>query len=623
MPETPTGPEQPRQQPIPAGEALDRPGYPPPGYEESMAALAAAEAAAHSGDADAALAGELAALDGDIESSEAREARLGTFVADHFSDACPELYRSQAVAACCNYEDQCRELFGEPDLLLGEEDAADPLLREMVENAVLAAENDDTIVALTDDELTETALLERQEADLVPVSQAERASVEAAHPEVTVPDTETGRAAALAEAEAQTQGLETRRADRREVRTEVAEDLNTIEGLQARFNELKAQHGTVGALELLLEGETALQNEEMRAIVQRTIGTARSLVTALPGREDVVTRLLDGANLNLGAATNAGAFADFLTAVNASEDLSEAEKQTLREVVGVTLNDHHPTNATELQSALREGRGTERVQVGTETVEEPPGSGNWVERPVYEERVLPYNEADRLVLSQSPLVTMFPDPPGSDTYRVEGQIADAAPIGFEIQVPAEGALPEAEIHQRMNQHLLDSVFSNAGLNGAMEYLSLRQDATLGGSADTNGRSIGQGDVLQNILQAFSGYSIDVNSRFMTETDLANITPDLRWLTINGDFGHANQNDPALTVGLMSAVFGDTATDINTNLRRANQFINAGGAEAPSYQALYAGMYPADAANGFPRLRGIIGDDAFAQLGLDARTDRAA
>lgn len=164
----------------------------------------------------------------------------------------------------------------------------------------------------------------------------------------------------------------------------MAEGVSTARELQARFNELRDEHGTVGALELLLEGEYSVQNEEMRAIVQRTIGTARSLVTALPGREDVVTRLLDGANLNLGAATNAGAFADFLTAVNASEDLSEAEKQTLREVVGVTLNDHHPTNATELQSALREGRGTERVQVGTETVEDPPGSGNWVERPVYE-----------------------------------------------------------------------------------------------------------------------------------------------------------------------------------------------------------------------------------------------
>lgn len=602
-----------------------------------MAALAAAEAAAHSGDVDAALAGELAALDGDIESPDARSTRLEGFVSEHFGDIVPAEFVIPAVAVCCEYEDQIRELFGEPNLMVAQEDAEDPSLRQRIEETVEVAINDETIVALTDDERTETARLERQETDLVPASQAECAAVEAAHPEIAVPLTEDERSAALVTAEVRTTqlGADLGQAERRRDQyraqanaeladeAEIAEDLNTIEGLQARFNELKAQHGTVGALELLLEGENALQNEEMRAIVQRTIGTARSLVTALPGREDVVTRLLDGANLNLGAATNAGAFADFLTAVNASEDLSEAEKQTLREVVGVTLNDHHPANATELQSALREGRGTERVQVGTETVEEPPGSGNWVERPIYEERVLPYSESDRLVLSQSPLVTMFPDPPGSDTYRVEGQIADAAPIGFEIQVPAEGALPEAEIHQRMNQHLLDSVFSNAGLNGAMEYLSLRQDATLGGSADTNGRSVGQGDVLQNILQAFSGYSIDVNSRFMTETDLANITPDLRWLTIDGDFGHANQNDPTLTVGLMSAVFGDTATDINTNLRRANQFINAGGAEAPSYQALYAGMYPADAASGFPRLRTIIGDDAFAQLGLDVRTDRAA
>lgn len=610
MPETPTGPEQPRQQPIPADETLERPGYPPPGYEESMAALAAAEAAAQPGDADLLLDGDLAALETGTESPEARDSRLRGFLLENFPEL-PANVLPTAIQRCVLFEEGCRELFEDPTLILSEEDAEDPALQaelaRLADGSLDLTSVQESVVSTAAELDTLQATATRNETELIPASETQLAEVRA---------TETRERAALARAEADDDQAQARN-------TEVAEDLNTIEGLQARFNELKAQHGTVGALELLLEGETALQNEEMRAIVQRTIGTARSLVTALPGREDVVTRLLDGANLNLGAATNAGAFADFLKAVNASEDLSETEKQTLREVVGVTLNDHHPTNATELQRALREGRGTERVQVGTETVEEPPGSGNWVERPVYEERVLPYNEADRLVLSQSPLVTMFPDPPGSDTYRVEGQIADAAPIGFETQVPAEGALPEAEIHQRMNQHLLDSVFSNAGLNGAMEYLSLRQDATLGGSADTNGRSIGQGDVLQNILQAFSGYSIDVNSRFMTETDLANITPDLRWLTIDGDFGHANQNDPALTVGLMSAVFGDTATDINTNLRRANQFINAGGAEAPSYQALYAGMYPADAANGYPRLRGIIGDDAFAQLGLDVRTDRAA
>lgn len=308
------------------------------------------------------------------------------------------------------------------------------------------------------------------------------------------------------------------------------------------------------------------------------------------------------------------------TVIFSSPDFDSGFSEAFQSAVATEFNltprrPEQPRNATEMQTALREGRGTREI-TEIRRVEEPPGSGNWVEQEVVVgEEILPFEEADPLVLSVSPRVVAFPDPPGSDTYRVESQIADAAPIGFEIQVPSDGALPEAEIHQRMNQHLLDSVFSNAGLNGAMEYLSLRQDATLGGSADTNGRSIGQGDVLQNILQAFSGYSIDVNSRFMTETDLANITPDLRWLTIDGDFGHANQNDPALTAGLMSAVFGDTATDINTNLRRANQFINAGGAETPSYQALYSGMYPEDAANGFPRLREIVGDAGMAALNL--------
>lgn len=54
MSETPLGPEV-IHQPTAGDAAVDRPGFPPPGYDESLAAVARAEAAQQPGDIDAAL----------------------------------------------------------------------------------------------------------------------------------------------------------------------------------------------------------------------------------------------------------------------------------------------------------------------------------------------------------------------------------------------------------------------------------------------------------------------------------------------------------------------------------------------------------------------------------------
>jgi hypothetical protein len=240
---------------------------------------------------------------------------------------------------CCRREDQLRELFEEPDLTMAAEDAEDPALRQRIADVVSVASNDEAIATQTTAQAEREALLATR-TDEVAQTDTERAALVAAHPAVTVPATATERAAALATETTQTNALRVRDRDasadvedEHAEEAEMAEGISTARELQARFAQLKADHGTIGALQLLLEGEDALQNPEMRAIVQRTIGTARSLVTALPGREDVVTRLLDQSGLNLGAANNVAAFADFLTAVNASDDLSDDEKATLRQVL--------------------------------------------------------------------------------------------------------------------------------------------------------------------------------------------------------------------------------------------------------------------------------------------------
>jgi len=94
-----------------------------------------------------------------------------------------------------------------------------------------------------------------------------------------------------------------------------------------------------------------------------------------------------------------------------------------------------------------------------------------------------------------------------------------------------------------------------------------------------------------------------------------MAPDLRWLTVNGDFGAMNQNDPAKVQRMMTALFGASHGEITSNLSKAHSVINAGGAEAPSFQALYQALHPEDAAQGFTRLKSIVGTQAAAEMNL--------
>jgi hypothetical protein len=89
------------------------------------------------------------------------------------------------------------------------------------------------------------------------------------------------------------------------------------------------------------------------------------------------------------------------------------------------------------------------------------------------------------------------------------------------------------------------------------------------------------------------------------------------LAIDGDLGPTNQVDPTQTVALMRAVFGNSQDEIIASMGRAQSVINTGGAETPSIQGLYQALHPEDAANGYPRLRSIIGDDYMAMLDLSS------
>lgn len=85
-------------------------------------------------------------LEAGQESPAQRSKRLGEFVKNHLSDICPPKSHPLAVDRCKIYEDNCRNLFEEPDLTLGEEDAKDPDLRSQIARKVAEmAENNETI----------------------------------------------------------------------------------------------------------------------------------------------------------------------------------------------------------------------------------------------------------------------------------------------------------------------------------------------------------------------------------------------------------------------------------------------------------------------------------------------
>lgn len=318
-------------------------GYPPAGQAEHLAALAAAEAASQPSNVEGQLENDLAALDAGTETPEARRERLTQFVSANFADICPKCFVPQATVRFEIWEDQCRDLFDEPDLELGEEDIADPELKTEIENTVEIAKQDQSIAARTEIVETKEASVATNDTEVIP-----RNTVEI--------DDQT------AIGERERRGL----AEDKDRTAGYREDLETVKDLQGEFERLKAQHGTVGALQLLLDPETGVKSPEMRAIVQRAVNTAQAVMSALPGKEAVVSRLLDASQLNLAGGNSAAMFTGFLSAVDGSEDLTEAEKVKLRQV----LNQHDDIeHASDLKDALAEGRETITHPDGTtETV---------------------------------------------------------------------------------------------------------------------------------------------------------------------------------------------------------------------------------------------------------------
>jgi hypothetical protein len=299
--------------------------------------------------------------------------------------------------------------------------------------------------------------------------------------------------------------------------------------------------------------------------------------------------------------------------------VSQATQDAIAAEFGITpTRPAQPRNATEMQTSLREGRGTREV-TEIQEVEEPPGSGIFVEKEVVVgEEPIPFDEGDPLVLSAgNPRVVAYADPPGSENYRFVGEVDGAHPVAMRRMVPADGAFPAEDINNDMNEMLVDAVCRNHGLAGGVQGLMGLSDGTLGVATDIDSNALGRSDLTQGFIGMCLGENTTLGNRFLSGEEMSAIGREMRHLAPDGDFGAFNRMDAAASAQVMQAMFGEGDNEIVRNMARARDFINTGGAETPSYQNLYAQMYPDDAANGYARLRGIIGDDGMAMLDLNA------
>lgn len=409
------------------------------------------------------------------------------------------------------------------------------------------------------------------------------------------------------------------------------EELAVANAVIDDFFQTRVEVGTLSAIRVQIKQELSNNAEitdadkAMEAAEAKYIAPHEARLTAMQAvfTSEEIQRVFGGSltqtvSLNLRGENNAQIYADVFARIDAGFANDDDRRREVRAAVevqlGIKAHQSIPKTASEMRDSLNKGYGTE-TKTEIQRVQDPV-TGEWSEQEVVvSEAPIPFSEAFPFVVSHNPHVVMYPKTPGASDYQVKGRVAGMGPVETTVEIPPTGVLPEASIHVAFNKAFIAANFRNAGLNGMLEHLCGRSDAMFGTSADVSAGAIGQTDMLQNVLQMFEGEIPDVRSRFMTGAELTGMQPELRHLTIDGDFGGMNQNDPIKVQNMMRALFGASHGEITGNLSRLRGIINSGGAETPSYQASYTKMYPEDAANGYVRLRGIIGENVMAQMDL--------
>lgn len=129
--------------------------------------------------------------------------------------------------------------------------------------------------------------------------------------------------------------------------------------LQLTFNQLRADG--VGTVEALRHVIAQAENPETNTHLNTLLGRIALLQAALPGKPDVVNRLLNTTGLSLAATTVAGSFADFMAAAETDENLTDSDRATLHQII--EREERYARTGTHVQTELNQIQTDENGQI--------------------------------------------------------------------------------------------------------------------------------------------------------------------------------------------------------------------------------------------------------------------
>lgn len=274
----------------------DKPGYPPPGYQENKQKLTKAENQVKASENP----------DGHLD-DEIRLTEILPWVTDKLSDCEPH---DLAAEACLQMEKDEHEA---GDFLYRVTDENPDDIRSDVQEIIAETNNRQKIATLAQDTKKKDTAIARKEAGI----KEDKRSI----------DVEKAKTPTLMRA-----------AKRRETIANLRQEKEAATKADQRIIEenypepLMSEHGgSIGAIEALMG---MVKSPATRARLNNVLRTVTALQKAVPGKADLITGFIDRSNLNLGAESMVAVFADFTAHVDSSDEFTEEEKTKIHKTIG-------------------------------------------------------------------------------------------------------------------------------------------------------------------------------------------------------------------------------------------------------------------------------------------------
>ncbi len=325
-------------------------------------------------------------------------------------------------------------------------------------------------------------------------------------------------------------------------------------------------------------------------IVQRELNSVSAITTPNnPQEAAVLQQIVASTPVTWKAESPSVRYEAILTAIDAG-NLSDDTKRRAREALGVRLNTP-PTIRTgsDVQDALREGRGTE-TRYRTERVEEPPGSGNYVEKQVPYEVPLEYDEKHPLEVRDG--VSAYPTEDGKT--RIEAKIGDRT-FPFETS----GNISGPELGLKVNAFIVNYLMQQKGLAGATNQGVLSENAAI--DLDNTGAARGQAYRMAEMsMDYLLGAGRGRDGEILTDQEMKRLDWSYQWFMpeagtpiLSGDGAHGDRDAARVADKLggngTDGLFFSASGEVNPeNFERAARWINGQFPSGePSFEALKA------------------------------------